>query len=812
LKWFKRSKQTKAKEEEKKPKTSRLKGWYSRSKQKRIEKKKKDQENRESEFTKIFASIFTFIAMALAMSIVPIFSNPLPILIAVLVAFLTFRDPRFGMPIGGAIIGFGLMYHLSLKPFYFLSFLGDTQIRVAVLVVWMTLLIISPIIFHRYKSALAIDFGLLAAASLFSTSTYFLAIPLILTSAVFFKKQVALTIVYYVLITVPLQIVQYFIYTVTPIKRSDWWLTPGSSPPIFVPLNKILADLGSSMSQFRLYDASQVVYAITGQLTWNPNFGGRTLTEALNQYRDSTPGILMFVVIVAGLSLALIFFARLLVSQGSGSFFDKIIPCFIATCAAAFFFIFLSALQYGLAFSADVSGATMIFGILATLLFTFPTAFMNNAPKQTATSSDIAERTKALMDRVQIFQGQLNNVKENIPVAIASPEGKLLIVKDSLEDTLEKLSRHFYESAELNKKFQELKKSGTDLDDLELELGKILSEYQIFVNCQFSDWIGKLKETGLNVTSKVDPSFQNEMTLDARIETIKKILNDGRALAKEVVNVVLPIYSVIRPLYDPSLPEKSRTIEFAIQKLEQKEAPWIAIEALDSSLNNWKKQYGAEISKSIYYLKQSLMPIINLPSQTISLAPIIGDKMPTLLADSKKAASLKEASDKKRLDVLSLLTIRELLDATLDISKEVFSILNEALKEQENSIEEMLPTSNYLWEKNITLKERMAQAMDVLSNSKAKMNDAMENLPKFVNYIDECVQTLTLYNERKEFLLNYPVAKLVIEEQLKQKSSLVIQDLPFQTKYSAEYLKVFYLQNYTEFDFDKINTILTRKS
>jgi len=123
-----------------------------------------------------------------------------------------------------------------------------------------------------------------------------------------------------------------------------------------------------------------------------------------------------------------------------------------------------------------------------------------------------------------------------------------------------------------------------------------------------------------------------------------------------------------------------------------------------------------------------------------------------------------------------------------------------------------LPTSNYLWEKNVTLKERMAQAMDVLSSPKSKVNYVMENLPKFEGYIDECIQTLTLYNERKEFLLNYPVAKLAIQEQLKQKKSLIIQDLPFQTKYSAEYLRLFYLQNYNEFAFDKDNTVLTRKT
>ena len=80
--------------------------------------------------------------------------------------------------------------------------------------------------------------------------------------------------------------------------------------------------------------------------------------------------------------------------------------------------------------------------------------------------------------------------------------------------------------------------------------------------------------------STVNADFQKEMPLDARIEAIKQILEGGRVLANDVVQVAEPIYGVIRPLYDPSLPEKSRAIEFTMQKLEQKEPPWIAIRGI----------------------------------------------------------------------------------------------------------------------------------------------------------------------------------------------------------------------------------------
>jgi hypothetical protein len=795
-------------------KFSGVRSWYEKRKQKN---KEKQEQERISEPTplKIITFFATLVAMALGMSFLPLFPQPLPILLAVLVAFVTFRDPRFGMPIGGAVIGLGLMYHLAVL--YFFSFLGETQVRVAVLVVWMALFIFLPLVFHRYKSALAIDLGILAFTALFFDQTFFLAIPLILASAVFFKKQVGLTIVYYVLLSVPLMIVQYFKYTVSVIARTDWWLERGSSPPVFISLHNILADLNSSMSQFRLYDASQAVYAITGQLTWQPNFAGRTLTDALTQYRDSVPGMLMFVVIVAGLSLALIFLARMLVPEGSRSFADRLIPPFMATCAAAFFFIFLGVLQNGLAFTATVGPAAIVFGTLATLLFTFPAALIDYTPKQTTTSLEISEKAKALLGRLQVFEGQLNNVKENIPVVVSSPEGKMLVIKDSLEDTSKKLTAHFYEAADLNQKFQDLEKLNKDVDGLETELDTILSEYQIFTNCEFANWVGKLKESGLDVKSVVNADFQTEMSLDARIEAIKQVLDRGRDLAKELIQVSEPIYGIITPLYDPSLPKKSRAIEFSKQKLEQKESPWVAIEAMYNSLNNWKKQYGAEILVSMKYLSNSLAPIANLSDASEDLTLIFGENLPKVLGYSKRAeamkASVQRKAEKDQLNIVDVITLKDDVQSFLDIAKDVLSMLYSELVIEEETIERLLPTKDYLWDKNSSLRERLKKATETLANSSNyKINEIMENLPKNLSYVDEAVQTLAVYHERKEFLLNYPTAEVAIEEQLRKKKQLSPQDLPFKANFAGEYLRLYYTQRFSEFAFDKENLLLTKKT
>ncbi|HUJ84289.1 MAG TPA: hypothetical protein VLV84_01635 [Candidatus Acidoferrales bacterium] len=798
-------------------KISGLKTWYADQKQKRkeeaIERKK-----HESPMLKMLAFVVTLVAMAIGMSILPLFPPPLPIFLAVLVAFLVYQYPIVGMPIGGAVIGLGLLFNLSQPGFYFISYLGSEQIRVGFVVVTMALLIGLPIAFNRYKSVLAIDFGILAVAALSSSSTYFLAIPLLFASAVYFKRQVVLTVVFYALLTIPLQIVQYYQYTVAPILQSDWWNVPGTSPPIFVSLQQIFSSLGSSIAQFRLFDVSQVIYNITGQLTWipNANINGHNLGNAMTQYLDSAPGLIMFVVIVVGLAMGGIYFTRLLIRSGSGGLSDKLLPIFTATIAAALFFILMGALGTPLAFSADTSPGTLILGTLATLLFTLPIAFINTNPKQTTTPQMITDKLKGLIAKAHTLVDQIDNVKANIPVVVSVPEGKISIIKDNLEDTLRKSESQLYDPVEMDKKFAELDPVGEEIDAVDSELNALLAEYQIFVNCEYSNWIGKLTDIGLDVQSTLTADYLKAMTLDERIDAIKQTLEAGRTLAKNVMLTAEPIYFVVRSLYDPSLPETSRAIEFTNKKIEAKEAPWIAIEALYNSLNNWSRQYGADILSSMRYLKDSLTPIANLSSESDMLPPVFGENLSKVLDYAKKAEGMRllvgKKVEKEKLSIVDVVSLKNDIQTFLAIAQDVLSMLYTELVTEEDTIDRLLPTKEYIWETNSNLRERLKRATDALANSSDyKINQIMENLPKSLAYVDETVQTLAVYSERREFLLNYPTAEAAIEEQLKTKNRLTPKDLPFQTRFAGEYLRLYYSQRFSEYFFDKDSMQLTKR-
>jgi hypothetical protein len=107
----------------------------------------------------------------------------------------------------------------------------------------------------------------------------------------------------------------------------------------------------------------------------------------------------------------------------------------------------------------------------------------------------------------------------------------------------------------------------------------------------------------------------------------------------------------------------------------------------------------------------------------------------------------------------------------------------------------------------------MSTAMEIICGSeKYELNQVMENLPKALGDIDECVGTIVKYAEKKELLLNYPIAAMAIEDLFKQKKRIAAQDLPFASKYAEEYLRLFYSQRYSEFSFDEANMLLMRRA
>jgi hypothetical protein len=769
---------------------------------------------------RLLTFIVTFIGMILGLSLIPIFPQPLPLLISFLIAFAAFMNhSRTGMTMGCLVIGLAVVYHMS--RINIISQMSTMPlVRLAVIVVIPALFFILPVIFHRYEDAIAIDLGIIAATLLFFGETYYFAIPLILVAAALYKKtKLGLTVSYYVLISLPLQIMQYLNYVLT-LSNPRWWEDPAADPFLYAPLTGILKGIQESMSQFRILEANKILGTIAGQVTLSDqNHILQTTQAVLTRYFDSLPGMILFLVIVVGLVSATALLTRELVTESHATQAKVILPALTSASATGLFFLFLIGLQGPLAIRTQVNLPQILIGISTTSLVTVIASLVNYAPK---TSLEIKKLSKLILEkaqellrvRLQVIEWSLNKVKSSISLDVSSIEGRTLIIKAKLEDVISNVHANLYDLSELKEKFDEVdKEMRNEIDKLMSDLDASLAKYQIFVYSEYSSWVRKLEEIGLKVGTTVKTDFQKELPLEMRLELIREVLESGRALTTEVIQVAEQTYDLIRSLYDPNLPEISLAVTFAKKKLDEKTVSWIALNALFAALHNWQKQYSAEISKSMDHLQKSLNSIVNLSTQSERLLPVLGDNFPKLMDLVKRAEDVRVCMKKKTLNVMNILIIREVLQSSLRISRDILLIVQEELTSNEKAIESLLLTKDYSWEKNVAWRKQITSEMEMItSSSKYDLSKVMENLPRSLSYLDELVGSIVAYNEKKEILLNYPIAEMAIEELLRQKNQVYAQDLPFNRKYAEEYLKLFYSQKYLEFSFDQENMSLMKNA
>jgi hypothetical protein len=183
-----------------------------------------------------------------------------------------------------------------------------------------------------------------------------------------------------------------------------------------------------------------------------------------------------------------------------------------------------------------------------------------------------------------------------------------------------------------------------------------------------------------------------------------------------------------------------------------------------------------------------------------------------IVADITEAEGIEIAIQASSLNVTEVTMVGSVFQQALGITRDVLTILNDEMLGKERAIESMLPKKNYMWEKNFTLKERMATAVNVVSNpEKYTYKYVLENLPKYLASVDECVATVVAYSERKELLLNYPTALSAIENQLGAGNQVAARDLPFDARHAEEFLKLFYSHKYPAFSLDEENMVLAKK-
>ncbi|MGB9740247.1 MAG: hypothetical protein ACPLW5_00610 [Candidatus Bathyarchaeales archaeon] len=770
----------------------------------------------QAKLLKLITFVMTFASMILGLSLIPLLPQPLPIIISFLIAFAVFKNPKYGMCIGSVLIGLGLIYHLS--RINFIAMMGEPDVRVLTILVMFFAFLILPLSINHYEDAITVSVGIITASTLFFQEVYFLAIPLIIIFAVLYRKaRLGLTLSYYVLISVPLQAMQYVKY----IFKSDL----KTYPLIYGPLTDIYKDIQVSMNQVTFSEIYRILEAIAGQITLKTGSETESLKLALLTYENSLPGLILFLVIVSGLvsAVALItlgasrLFKGVELTKKYAKYVEIFLPAVTSVATIVLFFLLINGLQDQLAFTAQIDSAKIALSTLASIVITVPASVIDYRFKMRTEierrSKILAKKAQELLSKLQEFEELLMKVKISIPVTVSSIEGKMTLIKDELNDILNKAKSEFFDLQELDEKFEKIDKElANSINNLTLELNVLVEEYQVYTNLEYSTWVKKFKELGIEAGFSTETVPQGNLTLDAKLDAIKKVLEDGRSLANDVIKMFERIYTVIRSLFDPNLPQESPTVSFAKQKLDETSTPWIALDALFASFNNLERQYGDEIVKSAEQLENSLNLIVNLSEQNQRLT-ILTSGSSELMEYAEKAQEIQGKLREKAPNVMKIMMIEEAFESSLSLAVYVLGVFYKELKHKEGLIEGLLPTKDYGWEKNATLTERMASALEVITNpSNYKLNVVMENLHKSLSYVEECIETITFYNEKYELLLNYPIAELAIEEMLRQKKRIFAHDLPFELKFAEEYLKIYYMQRRQDFIFNEAEKALLRRA
>lgn len=758
---------------------------------------------------KLVTFVVTMASMALGFTLIPLLPSPLPIIIAFLVAYAVFKDKIYGAMAGSLIISLGLFYHLSRIGFF--QLIHDPVKNTVLMALIIAPFVICPAMFNNNLQIIAMDMGIIAVSLLFFRSTFYLAIPLILVFATIYKgRGIAYTFVYYASISLPLQIMQY-------LKTFE----EGMLPPLYTPLDLIYHDIQSQLTTISLDTLKRVFNTITGIMPPDVVINGEA--TAFANFINSIPGMILFFIIMSGLiSVIAIMNMRMPdpVKKAAipGKYVDVlvyILPIVAAAITNLVFFLAIDSLQAPLAFQATVDQSILVGSTTFTILFSAPVAFskyiIDLKEVRSSRSHALIEESGKLLERIEEYNVIIDGLGTSVPENLMDLKTRMLIVEDEAEEIEQNAEESIQDLSELDidlrRIYNELK---LDVESFETQLDVALRDFYIKIKFEYLESVGEIRELGLDVDAPEVPELDIDAPLMEKVEHINNIIDSGRVLVEKLIDTSDKIYEIISSLFEPNLPRDSATLQISRQKIEEDE-PWVIIKAILVSLKNWEKQYSADILNATRPINDSIETIIQLSKRKSSLMPLLGDKYELIQSLSEQMTKRSFEEEDENLKVLKVILIRDTILSTVNIVGRIIGLLYYHLQDLEFNINLLLPREDYEWNRNMTLTERMNQSLEVINNyERYGIDEIITHLYRVLSYIDEAVDTIEYYNERKEMLLNYPVFQKKITRILDEHGEVRLGDLGVAEKYGIEYLKMYHRTTYSPLTLEETTDSLRR--
>ncbi|MCW4049835.1 MAG: hypothetical protein NWE89_08875 [Candidatus Bathyarchaeota archaeon] len=758
---------------------------------------------------KLITFIVTMISMAAGFTLIPLLPSPLPIVVAFLVAYSIYKDMPYGAMSGSLIIVLGLFYHLSRIGFFQLI---ESPLRNTILMALMIApFVICPVIANNNLQIIAMDMGIIAVSLLFFRSTFYLAIPLILVFATIYKgKGIAYTFIYYAAISIPLQVMQF-------LKTYEVEMMP----PLYTPLDTIYSDIQASLPTISLETLKKVFNTITGITPSEIIFNGERL--AFESFINSLPGMVFFFIIMSGLISAIAILNMnmpdpIKKANMPGMYVDAmvyVLPIFAAALTNIVFFVAIDYLQAPLAFQAMVDRPILISSTTFTILFSAPVAlakYVGDLKEVREKRSDaLITETDALIELIVGYREIAESMGNPTPDNFMDIVSRMNIVEDELREINRSAKTTVLELDDIDMRirriYNELREEALSF---ETQLDVALRDHYIKIKFEYLEAAGEIKELGLEVDAPEVPDLAVDAPLEEKVEHIKNIVKFGRILVERLIETSDKIYEIISSLFEPNLPRDSATLQISRQKQDEDE-PWVIIKAILVSLKNWEKQYSADIVNATRPINDSVETIVTLSKRKSSLLPLLGDKFELIQSLSEKVSKRDFTEGDENLKVLKVILIRDTILSTVTVVGRIIGLLYYHLQDLEFNINLLLPREDYEWNRNITLTERMNHSLEVINNyEKYGIDEIINHLYRVLSYIDEAVDTIEYYNERKEMLLNYPVFSKKISRILDLKEEVKLDELGVAENYGREYLKMYQRTTYSPLTLEETTNSLRR--
>ncbi len=531
--------------------------------------------------------------------------------------------------------------------------------------------------------------------------------------------------------------------------------------------------------------------------------------EATGQLLNSVPGIIFFLIIMVGFISAITLLNMNMPDPVKGSvipgkyvdFVIYLLPIFVAAVTNFIFFISIDKLQQPLAFQATVNQDILIYSTAFTVLFSAPVSFSKyvfdlRAVKEVRSVS-LLDECKYQQEKLERFTSLVNQMRTPVPDNFIDLKTRMLIALDEVKE-IKISTERAKELKEIDENIRRIYNGlKDDVESFEMQLDIALRDYYIKTKFEYLEAAGEIIDLGLDVDPPTLPDMEFDAPLEEKLEHIEGVILSGRVLVEKLIDTSDKIYEIISSLFEPSLPKDSATLMISREKLDEDE-PWVIIDAILVSLKNWEKQYSADIVNATRPINDSVETVVQLSRRRGSLSGLLGDKYEEIRQLAERVEARNFSASDENLKVLKVILIRDTILNTVDVVGKIIGILYYHIKDLEFNINLLLPREDYEWNRNLTLTERMSQSLDVINNyEQYRIDELISHLYRVLSYIDEAVDTIEYYNERKEMLLNYPVFQKKIQRILEEKGEIKLDELGVSEKYGREYLKMYHRTTYS---------------